>query len=320
MLNIEKCELTSPPPLVNIEQTLSKLRIKNARLSFIPAFYFSGCEKLIELELSHNRLSALPDLSAISDTLDIIRVDHNELIDITSLQDLTFSKLRYLFLDHNKIQQVDIMRFHMPRLHEMGLTHNLLQEFGHPKWLVRGDDGEYGPRAVNVRLHLGGNPWYCNQNLSWIASALQVWHDYMGSVDLYWNGSTVHVIDAQAMICYFPPSVRGTPAIHLGKYQSPLVSSYALVTRLMGPSWSPPGADRTQMGPMLAPWLLLFGYSHHPDIIRIHRNNYIYIRNQQFYQIRIFWKGNTKHKCEFENTSMTTHTTHVIISWPKHKQ
>ena len=32
-----------------------------------------------------------------------------------------------------------------------------------------------------------------------------------------------------------------------------------LITRFMGPSWGPSGADRTHMGPMLAPWTLLSG-------------------------------------------------------------
>ena len=32
-----------------------------------------------------------------------------------------------------------------------------------------------------------------------------------------------------------------------------------LITRLMGPTWGPSGADRTQVGPMLAPWALLSG-------------------------------------------------------------
>ena len=33
----------------------------------------------------------------------------------------------------------------------------------------------------------------------------------------------------------------------------------ALLARFMGPSWGPSGADRTQVGPMLAPWSLLSG-------------------------------------------------------------
>ena len=34
---------------------------------------------------------------------------------------------------------------------------------------------------------------------------------------------------------------------------------WALITRSMGPTWSPSGADRTQVGAMLAPWTLLSG-------------------------------------------------------------
>ena len=32
-----------------------------------------------------------------------------------------------------------------------------------------------------------------------------------------------------------------------------------LIARLMWPTWGPPGADRTQVGPMLATWTLLSG-------------------------------------------------------------
>ena len=32
-----------------------------------------------------------------------------------------------------------------------------------------------------------------------------------------------------------------------------------LIARFLGPTWGPSGADRTQVGPMLAPWTLLSG-------------------------------------------------------------
>ena len=35
---------------------------------------------------------------------------------------------------------------------------------------------------------------------------------------------------------------------------------YTLIARFMGPTWGPSGADRTQVGPMLAPWTFLSGY------------------------------------------------------------
>ena len=37
-------------------------------------------------------------------------------------------------------------------------------------------------------------------------------------------------------------------------------SRHTLITRFMGPTWGPSGADMTQAGPMLAPWSLLSGY------------------------------------------------------------
>ena len=38
-----------------------------------------------------------------------------------------------------------------------------------------------------------------------------------------------------------------------------------LIARFLGPTWGPSGADRTQVGPMLAPWTLLSG-----DVYGIH--------------------------------------------------
>ena len=39
------------------------------------------------------------------------------------------------------------------------------------------------------------------------------------------------------------------------------------IARLMGPTWDPSGADRTQVGPMLIPWTLLSGIlQFQPDV------------------------------------------------------
>ena len=37
------------------------------------------------------------------------------------------------------------------------------------------------------------------------------------------------------------------------------IQEVTLIARFMGPTWGPSGADRTQVGPMLAPWTLLSG-------------------------------------------------------------
>ena len=42
-------------------------------------------------------------------------------------------------------------------------------------------------------------------------------------------------------------------------YECGQLSAYSLIARFMGPTWGPSGTDRTQVGPMLAPWTLLSG-------------------------------------------------------------
>ena len=41
----------------------------------------------------------------------------------------------------------------------------------------------------------------------------------------------------------------------------PIECGKALIARLMGPTWGPSGADKTQVGPMLVPWTLLSEYT-----------------------------------------------------------
>ena len=47
----------------------------------------------------------------------------------------------------------------------------------------------------------------------------------------------------------------------------------SLITRFMGPTWGPSGADRTQVGPMLVPWTLLSGMA------QAYRCYYYHIQN-----------------------------------------
>ena len=44
--------------------------------------------------------------------------------------------------------------------------------------------------------------------------------------------------------------------------RSVIVETATLLARFMGPTWGPSGDDRTQVGPMLAPWTLLSGYTY----------------------------------------------------------
>ena len=65
-----------------------------------------------------------------------------------------------------------------------------------------------------------------------------------------------------------------------------LMGMYSLIARFMGPRWGPVGTDRTQLGPMLAPWTLISGLyreSRHDDDICINRES---LQPQGLYSLR----------------------------------
>ena len=55
-----------------------------------------------------------------------------------------------------------------------------------------------------------------------------------------------HMIDQSIIVEYFEPSKN-------------MFAFTSLITRFMGLTWGPSGADRTQVGPMLATWTLVSG-------------------------------------------------------------
>ena len=58
----------------------------------------------------------------------------------------------------------------------------------------------------------------------------------------------------------------------------------SLIAGFMGPAWGPSGADRTQVGPMLATWTLLSGVVYHQSILPLRvSGNYHMIAQVRFF-------------------------------------
>ena len=58
-----------------------------------------------------------------------------------------------------------------------------------------------------------------------------------------------------------------------------------LIARFVGSTWGPSGADRTQVGPMLAPWTLLSGNSWFVRTIKClsqHMPNWYFVKNIEY--------------------------------------
>ena len=64
---------------------------------------------------------------------------------------------------------------------------------------------------------------------------------------------------ASSIMCWLEIAVSDINVIPPINYDCIMSSGNTLIARFMGPTWGPSGADRTQMGPMLAPWTLLSG-------------------------------------------------------------
>ena len=56
-----------------------------------------------------------------------------------------------------------------------------------------------------------------------------------------------------------PPSLSHLTLINPHTWRRYYIGLTSLKARFMGPTWGPSGADRTQVGPMFAPWILLSG-------------------------------------------------------------
>ena len=84
-----------------------------------------------------------------------------------------------------------------------------------------------------------------NKTASWLTS-LQLIRDF---IRIFVNKILSFVA---TLYLWLPDSA---PACYPTTYMPPMRA------RFMGPAWGPSGADRTQVGPMLAPWTLLTGTS-----------------------------------------------------------
>ena len=94
---------------------------------------------------------------------------------------------------------------------------------------------------------------------------LQIWTWYsMNNPAFYNSENNGKIIEWRKFVClplhqihYMNGNLRH--AVSLGTCMLIVVGITALIARFMGPTRGPSGADRTQVGPMLAPWTLLSG-------------------------------------------------------------
>ena len=106
-----------------------------------------------------------------------------------------------------------------------------------PTWVLSAPDGPHvGPMNLAIRE--------CKLIINEI-----LWHSLQGYVSLNTQDINLEVV---LKICTFE-------IIATYVRQNWVDVCISLKTRFMGPTWGPSGANRTQVGPMLATWTLLSG-------------------------------------------------------------
>ena len=96
----------------------------------------------------------------------------------------------------------------------------------------------------------------------------------------------------------------------------------SLKTRFMGPTWGPSGADRTQVGPMLAPWTLLSGLVIYKVLIKTSPNaNTRYIQRMwNLYSDCLYAKVDLYSVIFCRNTAVWNISTYLVnyMCWQEH--
>ena len=127
---------------------------------------------------------------------------------------------------------------------------------------------------------------YCHRYIhSWFIFPTfreHLWQRFLSQPCLY---GTIHPIQFRHILNgKIPKRVKSSYTNYLAKSQE------TQITKLMGPTWGPPGSCRPQMGPMLAPWTLLSGNI--PNHLS-HRHRWSYMhecpRQKQVYLLHRGW-------------------------------
>ena len=120
-------------------------------------------------------------------------------------------------------------------------------KFAH-EWCVTSSAHEELPLKQKLNLHQVGDPF------------VPRWAPWWPHEPCY-QGSSYFIHEMYVSVFSWAASVAIDDIVKLYRRQwgSP-ASIDTLVAGFMGPTWGPSGADRTQVGPMLAPWTLLSRY------------------------------------------------------------
>ena len=225
--------------------------------------YFGSFISLERLSIGYNYFR---DFSHIDfpPSIKILATYRNGLSHFPNLTSLRFPVLRELFIGDNNLRNISdsTLAAMNSRMTYLSLVSAKLIEIGNVAMLtqlrylsLRSNKLETIPDLLGLSrlssLYIGGNTrMTCDRRMCWRG----LWDRVRSKLN--------RKDDAE---CKAPSVVRGhrlsriSPGFMQCDQGEGSLVARALIARFMGPTWGPSGADRTQVGAMLAPWTLLPG-------------------------------------------------------------
>ena len=193
------CSLKNAPSLQYICNSLSMLALSKNPIEAIPDDYFNGCHQLDAVGFEFCKLSSVPNVHPLNHTLRQLQLKNNRISSISHLYDIPYLALDTIILSENNISHIEEHRLTLPVLTILKLDGNAL--------VTLGDVTRCG-WGSRVMLHLAGNPWHCNESLSWLVAAIN---------GVYQGNTTWIFSDCKAIRCTSPADLRGRSIDVIGK-------------------------------------------------------------------------------------------------------
>ena len=166
------------PPFQHIGHSLIYLELSRSKQFKVNHVHdFSYLRKIEDINLRHNGLQSTPfGLNHIANTVLNLYFGFNAIQSTTSMEGITFYKLKIVNLYNNRITNLRPEFLIAPNLRSLNLENNYLvslEEVSHYSW------GSSLPKHEYTAIHLRQNPWHCNGSFIWMRSNLYIYGSHI---------------------------------------------------------------------------------------------------------------------------------------------
>ena len=176
-----------------MKSTLKHLKLCWNYIKHISDTYFDACKNIIQVEICCNRLTIIPNMRHISETLRYFSLDDNNISSAQPMYATRFPKLYLLNIAKNKISSFCFPPLDFaPSIRWVFISSNNLSWIHFPQ--------NYRASSKPVVVNLSDNPWNCNGSLGWTQHCTDGSHGTM---------MCMRGLEVEGMICSTPKEVQG---------------------------------------------------------------------------------------------------------------